>query len=560
LVSRTARRQVISLCAIWLYGCAALAQEQSGDPTGNAKLEINLDARGSAAVAFSATGRKTPTPLLAAMSRTLGCAFANPKEFEVDGDWKFSGACAGAFRKRGLLIGGRIEFAPLMAVLKDWEIERIEVTIRHPRTGFSRFTDDGWALEATSQSLEYTKSLSMASPPAEVRLAFGYRPINFLPISLLLFPIGLTVIMRFAALRARNRDPIVVWFTYWRLFGWVLTATWLLWFQGSTVLDCAALARFLLNDSSKAPLLQVAFYVVPPILVQFICTVTSGAVLARVGAERWILPVTLKHAFWHEPVTIWPLLCLLAGVASLTLFNEVLLGVACLAVSYASHQLLVWLWLRFQNLRRYELPVGELRSRIVELAQRSGIKLKQIYLLPATEGRLAGPCMIRSRRLLLSDALLRTLRQRETEAILVREFVHVRRRHRDILLAAAIVAPFLTYRFAHLPVVAGKLSWSGPLLIWVTPVMLYLLWRHFDRIAAAETARITGDTTALRYAMPKIAQFNLLGLYWQRLERRFFSNGNTREFEQPLEVAPLLSEGPVLPGNSEAPHHLVSGD
>jgi Zn-dependent protease with chaperone function len=352
----------------------------------------------------------------------------------------------------------------------------------------------------------------------------------------------------------------VVWFTYWRLFGWVLTGTWLLWFQGSTVLDCAALARFLLNDSSKAPLLQVAFYVVPPILVQFICTVTSGAVLARVGSERWMLPVTLKHAFWHEPVTIWPLLCLLAGVASLTLFNEVLLGVACLAVSYASHVLLVRLWLRFQNLSRYELPAGELRSRIVELAQKSGIKLKQIYLLPATEGRLAGPYMIRARRLLLSDALLRTLRQRETEAVLAREFFHLRRRHREILLAAAILAPFVTYRFAHLPVVAGKISWSGPLLIWATPVLLYMLWRRFDRTAAAGAAEITGDAAALRDAIPKIAQFNVLGLCWQRIERRFFPNGSTPEFEQPLEVMPLLAQEPLVPTDSESPHRLVSGD
>jgi len=493
-----------------------------------------------------------PAPLAPVMSQAVGCAFNNPKDREVEGDWKFSGACQGAFRKRGLLIGGQIEFAPLMALLKEAGVKHLDVTIRHPRTGFSRFTDNGWALEATSQSLEYTKNLPVDSQPAFVRLAFGYRPINFLPISLLLFPIGLTVIMRWAALRARNRDPIVVWFSYWSLFGWVLTGTWLLWFQGSTVLDCTALARFLLNDSSKAPLLQVAFYLVPPILVQFICTVTSGAVLARVSAERWILPVTLKHVFWHEPVTIWPLLCLLAGVASLTLFNEVLLGAACLVVSYASHLLLVWLWLRFQNLKRYELPAGELRSRIVQLAQKSGIKLKQIYLLPATEGRLAGPYMIRARRLFLSDALLRTLRRPETEAVLAREFVHLRRRHRDILLAAAIVAPFVTYRFAHLPVVAGKLSWSGLLLIWVTPVMLYLLWRRFDRIAAAGAAEITGDQTALGDALPKIAQFNLLELYWQRLERRFFPNVSTREFEQPLEVAPLT--------DSEAAEHLVSGD
>ena len=121
-------------------------------------------------------------------------------------------------------------------------------------------------------------------PP--VRLAFGYRLINFLPISLLLFPVGLSLIMRWAALRARQTDPVVVWFTYWSLFGWMISGVWLLWIEGSTVLDCAALARFLLNDSPWAPLLQVTFYVVPPILAQLVCTVASGAVLARAGGEE----------------------------------------------------------------------------------------------------------------------------------------------------------------------------------------------------------------------------------------------------------------------------------
>jgi len=53
----------------------------------------------------------------------------------------------------------------------------------------------------------------------------------------------------------------------------------------------------------------------------------------------------MKHAFWHEPVTIWPILCLWAGVASLALFNQVALGLACLAIAYAAHVVLVRLWL-----------------------------------------------------------------------------------------------------------------------------------------------------------------------------------------------------------------------
>jgi Zn-dependent protease with chaperone function len=545
-----------------LSACAAFAQEESSDsapPT--AKLEINLDARGGASVAAKVFEGSATSSLASVISQTIDCAFDNPHESKIDGEWKFAAKCAGAFRKRGLLVGGQIRFAPLSEALKALGVESLDVVIRHPRTGFSRFTDNGWTLETTAQSLEYTKKLALSGPPPLVRLAFGYRLVNFFPISLLLFPIALTMVMRWAALRARNTDPVVVWFTYWRLFGWVITGTWLLWVQGSTVLDCNALARFLMNGSSKSVLLQLAFYVVPPILVQFICTVASGAVLARVSGERWVLPVSLKHAFWHEPVTIWPLLCLLAGVASLTLFSEVVLGLACLAVAFASYVFLVWLWMRLQNLSRYELPAGDLRSRILELAQQAGVKLAGIYLLPAAEGRLAGPYMIRRRRLFVSDAMLRLLRKRETEVVLAREFVHLRRHHRDIIIALAVLALPLIYRFANLPSVAG-IPWAvrGPLLVWLTPVLLYLLWRRFDRVAETEAAGLTGDTGALVDAMPRLAQFNVIGLYWRRFERRFFPNGSQRDWQQELQVLPVANRESLVGAPSGGPKQFVSAD
>ena len=560
-----ARRHLLSSLLLCLSACPVFAQEESSDSASpTAKLEINLDARGGASVVakvFEGSKGSSTSSLAPVMSQTIGCAFDHPKESTVDGDWRFSGKCVGAFRKRGLLVGGQIQFAPLIEALKALGVEHLDVVIRHPRTGFSRFTDNGWTLETTAQSLDYTKKLALSTPPPVVRLAFGYSLVNFLPVSLLLFPIALTMLMRWAALRARNTDSVVVWFTYWRLFGWVITGTWLLWVQGSTVLDCNALARFLMNGSSKSVWLQLAFYVVPPILVQFICTVASGAVLARVSGERWVLPVSLKHAFWHEPVTIWPLLCLLAGVASLTLFNEVLLGLACLAVAFASYVFLVWLWMRFQNLSRYELPAGDLRSRILELAQKAGVKLAGIYLLPAAEGRLAGPYMVRRRRLFLSDAMLRLLRKPETEAVLAREFVHLRRHHRDIILALAVLALPLIYRFANLPSVAG-IPWAvrGPLLVWLTPVLLYLLWRRFDRVAEAEAASLTGDAAALVDALPRLAQCNVIALYWRRFERRFFPNGSEREWQQELQMLPVATRESLVSDPSGGPKQFVSGD
>ncbi len=539
---KTAPRHFVSILCLCLSVCAVLAQEEPGDSTAPAKLRITIDAHGGASVELKIFGHILPASLSPVISQALGCALTGVKENDAEGDRLFSAHCEHALSKRGLLVAGQIQLAPLMEVLKQANVDAVDASIVHPRTAFSEFGDAGWALEATAQSVEYTKMLSSAAVPAALPLAFGYRLINFLLLAFLLCPIGLTLVMRWAAVRSASWDPIVLWFTYWRLFGWVMFASWLLWIQGSKVIDCNALARFLLNGgSANAVALQLVMLLVPAILVQLICTVASGGVLARVSGQRWVLPVTLKHAFWHEPVNIWPLLLLLAGIASLALYNEFVLGPICLAAAYGVRVVLLYLWFRFQDLRRYELPAGDLRSSILELAQKAGFALKEVYLLPSAEGRLGGPYMIRGRRLFVSEAMLHFLEKRETEAVLVRAFVHHRRHHYDIIVAIAATALPAIYRFSHLPVVAGTLPWAirGPLLVWLTPVLLYLLWRRFEREAERETAAVTGNAEALASAQARVAQLNILGLYWCRFEWRFFPNGNDRDRQRDLPALPV---------------------
>src|SRR5579872_1353151 len=524
-----------------------MGQQESGESTPPSKLEINLDTRGNAEVTAKIFDRHLQSPLASVMRQVAGCDFENPKDREIEGDWMFKGSCSGAFLRRGLLVGGRLQFAPLIEVLRQARVPRLDVVVRHPHTGFSRFLDDGWSVEDTAESVQYSKSFTPSSSPAEIPIAFGYHYGNFLPLLLLLLPVCLIVLMRWAALRAHDTSPVVIWFSYWRLFGMIMTGTWLLWVQGSNVLDGAALARFLLNGSSRWVPLQVTFYLVPPVLVQLICTVLSGAVLARVAGESAPSQVSWRHAFWHEPATIWPLLCLLAGVASIALFDALLLGILCLAIAYAAHVLLSWIWLRVQKLNGSVLPDGDLRHRVFELGLKAGVQVKQIYTLPAADGRLAAPFMFVSRRLFLSDALMKALRQREVCAVLAREFVHARRRHRQILAAAAVLALPLIYRFSHLPAIEGRLPWAirGPLLVWITPFFLYWLWRGFERTAETEAAEIVGDEEALLTAMPKLAQFNILGLGWRKLERRFFPNGKQAQWRLGAEILRVSEEPPL---------------
>jgi Zn-dependent protease with chaperone function len=161
----------------------------------------------------------------------------------------------------------------------------------------------------------------------------------------------------------------------------------------------------------------------------------------------------------------------------------------------------------------------------------------------------------------LSDVLLRVLRKKETEAVLARELVHLRRHHRAILLGIAVLSLPLISRFSHLSLVGG-LPWAlrGPLLVWITPVLLYLLWRRFERTADAEAAELTGDRDALANGLAKIAQLNIIGFYWRKFEQRFFPNGGAGDLQELPEVLAVREESALVGANAGSSKGLASGD
>jgi len=96
---------------------AAFGQAESTNATAFSRLEMNIDARGGADVRARILERQMPGPITPVMQHLLGCAFDNPKDRDVDGDWIFAGRCGGAFRKRRLLVAGELQFTPLMEIL-----------------------------------------------------------------------------------------------------------------------------------------------------------------------------------------------------------------------------------------------------------------------------------------------------------------------------------------------------------------------------------------------------------------------------------------------------------
>jgi len=54
---------------------------------------------------------------------------------------------------------------------------------------------------------------------------------------------------------------------------------------------------------------------------------------------------------------------------------------------------------------------------------------------------------------------------------------------------------------------------------------------------------VSGDAELLSRALAKLAQFNVLGLYWRRFELRFFPNGYDRNRHRELAGLPGRAVG-----------------
>ena len=70
---------------------------ESTNATAFSRLEMNVDARGGADVRSRILERQMPGPITPVMQHLLGCAFDNPKDRDVDGDWIFAGRCGALF-------------------------------------------------------------------------------------------------------------------------------------------------------------------------------------------------------------------------------------------------------------------------------------------------------------------------------------------------------------------------------------------------------------------------------------------------------------------------------
>ncbi len=197
------------------------------------------------------------------------------------------------------------------------------------------------------------------------------------------------------------------------------------------------------------------------------------------------------------------------------------------------------------------LPTGELKEKLMALAERTGFKTRTIQVMDGSKRSGHANAFFtgfgRFRRIVLFDTLVNQLEPPELEAVLAHEIGHYRKGHvpKMLALSAAMIlagfalvawllkTPALVQSFGFAPESAGPAPalllfslLAGLATFWLSP-LLNLLSRKYeyeaDRFAAAHTAGKQPITMALR----KLSEKNLANLTPHPLYSGFYHSHPT---------------------------------
>lgn len=276
--------------------------------------------------------------------------------------------------------------------------------------------------------------------------------------------------------------------------------------------------------------------------------------LLIIGGGHWLLtlPLTWLSGFWlprrfgllHQPFPKWlgeATKASLIGALLLLLAGEVVYGLLratpwwwlwAAIVLLGGHALLalvtpIWLVPIFYRLT--PLAHGDLRERLLRLAQRAGVPVLGVWVLDhSRKSRAANAAVVglgATRRILLFDTLIDKFSAEEVESVVAHELAH--QVHRDIargLFVQGALTLVTLWTADHILRVGSRaLGMTGPADLAGLPLLGLILmavgmaalplangWsRRVERQADDFALRMMGDAGAFVAAMERLASLNL---------------------------------------------------
>jgi Zn-dependent protease with chaperone function len=364
-------------------------------------------------------------------------------------------------------------------------------------------------------------------------LSLSVPPLNSTLV--LLLPIAIVWRKR-QNLLASQANLMAGWFSYVRLLNWLSLGIWGGWiglfFAGvnselETALEPAQTLAQVCFD--------IALFVVPPMISIASCYGLSHRLFAQIGGEAWTKTVLLQQVMWSQLRSVLPLALFFSG-CRLFFSQQITLATVLFGAVYLSQTALTCLSRSADDLRIQALTTGELRDRIFELAQLTGITLKQIYIVPSGR-RAANALALQGGNVMLSEQLLHYLNRREIDAIVAHELAHLKFKHPQtlqLIVLTAVLGLLLSQSIAFnwLPnFLPNFLIVSlGALLL----LVYYAYSRRFEHEADSLAIQLTHDPAAMITGLIKLADLTRTPLDWSRGTRFLMPHPSLRQRVQAI--------------------------
>jgi len=171
------------------------------------------------------------------------------------------------------------------------------------------------------------------------------------------------------------------------------------------------------------------------------------------------------------------------------------------------------------------LTTGDLRDHAFGMAQHLGVKLQQVYVVPAGKGQMANAFARTGNTIAFTDFLLQRMSRAEVNYVLGHELTHLNSSTREKSLPPGcqhVRAFFVVGMVAPFGMESPVLRY-GIILAIVT--FFPAFWsRRFEVAADAGAVQLTGDPRSAISALFKLSSLNMMPLHWSNWSEKWLTH------------------------------------
>ena len=514
-------------------------------------LSVNVTFDASGKLTVIATSFESPQPnfsdLKMAIQESFGCHLTDRPHSKLSSNY-YTGSCAGSPAHNPLLHQGRIDTAPLRAYCHNHGIEKLAFGLQFPQANLIESTPPAPSPTfpgLTGKNAEWFKKFNRLNAsyiwpvdgpiPSQIQYRFGFDPTSIrrgsIYLVLALFaPLLLCYWLGRKALSAQTGDKAVVWFSYMRCLQWTLNGSLVAWWVALDASKLRTVLEFVTQGTRFTPIWNFAgtYEVVswiPPAIVWVLCLHLSHPVQQKLRGLQWTRRELSLQSLYSVLIGLFPIAFFFTGLLAMATGNF-RAGIfwflaAFLLRVYAGKGLL-----KITGMQPQAITSGPLRDRAFEMAEKLGVKLQQVFLIPSGKGQMANAFARTGNTISFTDFLLQRMSAREVDYVMAHELTHLKLKHPAKLsylylggyfLGNALI-PFLPSLLADQLIVHFALIFAGLTLF------PYFFTRRFEYSADAGAVALTGDPRAAISALFKLSELNMMPTQWSHWSEKWLTH------------------------------------